>query len=63
MLRYVDGGKRFLPGDWPTEPLPFFERGGSVTVYDRAARPDAGLPAVAGVARRGLISDCARSVP
>ena len=63
MLRYVDGGKRFLPGDWPTEPLPFFEEEGSVTIYTE--RPDAvaGLPAVAGVARRRLISDCARSVP
>ena len=39
MLRYVDGGKRFLPGDWPTEPLPFFEEEGSVTIYTE--RPDA----------------------
>jgi hypothetical protein len=39
MLRYVDGGKRFLPGEWPTEPIPFFEEEGSVTVYTE--RPDA----------------------
>ena len=39
MLRYVDGGKRYLPGDWPTEPLPFFEEEGSVTIYTE--RPDA----------------------
>jgi hypothetical protein len=40
MLRYVDGGKRFLPGDWPTEALPFFQEEGSVTIYTEA--PDAG---------------------
>jgi hypothetical protein len=39
MVSYVDGGKRFLPGDWPTDPLPFFQQEGSVTVYDK--RPDA----------------------
>ena len=38
MLRYVDGGKRYLPGEWPTEPMPFFEEEGSVTVYDERAR-------------------------
>jgi hypothetical protein len=39
MLAYVEGGKRYLPGEWPTEPIPFFEEEGSVTIYD--ARPDA----------------------
>lgn len=39
MLRYVDGGKRYLPGAWPEDPLPFFEVEGSVTVYEE--RPDA----------------------
>ena len=39
MLRYVNGGERYLPGEWPEEPLPFFEEEGSVTVYDE--RPDA----------------------
>jgi hypothetical protein len=39
MLRYVEGGKRYLPGDWPTDPIPFFEEEGSVTIYDK--RPDA----------------------
>ena len=52
MIRFVDGGKRYLPGDWPTDPIPFFEEEGSVTVYDREPRPGAGLPAVAGLARR-----------
>jgi hypothetical protein len=39
MLRYVDGGKRYLPGEWPTDPIPFFDEEGSVTIYDE--RPDA----------------------
>ena len=25
MIRYIDGGTRYLPGDWPTDPIPFFE--------------------------------------
>ena len=33
MLRYVDGGTRYLPGEWPTDPIPLFEEAGSVTVY------------------------------
>jgi hypothetical protein len=45
MLRYVDGGKRFLPGDWPTEPLPFFQQEGSVTVYDTSPDPTPEYPA------------------
>jgi len=45
MLRYVDGGKRFLPGDWPTEPLPFFKQEGSVTVYDKSPDPTPEYPA------------------
>ena len=48
MLRYVDGGRRYLPGEWPTDPIPFFEEEGSVTIYDGSARRAAGLPAVAG---------------
>lgn len=39
MVRYVDGGRRFLPGEWPTDPIPWFEEEGSVTVYTE--RPDA----------------------
>jgi hypothetical protein len=38
MLTYVAGGKRYLPGQWPTEPLPFFEREGAVAIYED--RPD-----------------------
>ena len=36
---YVDGGKRFLPGEWPTDPIPWFDPEGAVAVYDE--RPDA----------------------
>jgi hypothetical protein len=39
MLRYVDGGRRYLPGEWPTDPIPWFEEEGSVTIYTE--RPDA----------------------
>jgi len=56
MLRYVDGGKRYLPGAWPTDPIPIFEEAGSVTVYTELpasdARPDyppwPGSPAAGG---------------
>lgn len=41
MLRYVDGGTRYLPGQWPTEPIGLFEEEGSVTVYDELPEGDA----------------------
>ena len=41
MLRYVDGGTRYLPGEWPTDPIPLFEEEGSVTVYDELPASDA----------------------
>jgi hypothetical protein len=41
MMRYVDGGTRYLPGKWPTEPIPFFEKAGSVTIYDELPAGDA----------------------
>ena len=40
MIRYVDGGTRYLPGDWPDE-LPCFEEEGSVAVYDELPEGDA----------------------
>jgi hypothetical protein len=40
MIRYIDGGTRYLPGDWPEEPLGFFEEEGSVTVYDELPEGD-----------------------
>jgi len=41
MIRYVDGGTRWLPGDWPDDPLPFFQDEESVTVYDELPEADA----------------------
>lgn len=41
MIRYIDGGTRYLPGEWPEEPLPFFEEEGSVTIYDELPEEDA----------------------
>lgn len=40
MLRYVDGGTRYLPGDWPTDPMPFFDEKGSVAIYDELPKGD-----------------------
>jgi len=34
MWRYVDGGKRWLPGQWPDTEPKVFERDGSVIIYD-----------------------------
>ncbi len=34
MYRYVDGGKRYLPGKMPSALQPFFTKAGSVTVFD-----------------------------
>ena len=39
MMVYVDGGRRYLPGEWPTDPIPWFEDEGAVAIYDE--RPDA----------------------
>jgi hypothetical protein len=36
---YVEGGKRYLPGDWPTEEIPWFDPDGAVAIYTE--RPDA----------------------
>jgi hypothetical protein len=41
MMRYVDGGTRFLPGEWPTDPIPFFEEVGSVDIYEELPESDA----------------------
>ena len=34
MLTWIDGGTRYLPGEWPEEPLAFFEEEGAVSFYD-----------------------------
>jgi hypothetical protein len=33
MYEFVAGGKRYLPGQWPTTPSPAFELAGAVTLY------------------------------
>ena len=38
MYTFVDGGKRYLPGEWPTESK-LFDPEGAVTLY---AEPPAG---------------------
>jgi hypothetical protein len=47
MYRYVDGGKRYLPGDWP-EDLKVFDPAGTTTVYEELppgeAPPDVPSP-------------------
>jgi len=41
MLRYVDGGKRYLPGEW-TDEMKVFDPAGSVTIYEE--RPPSETP-------------------
>ena len=56
MLADVAGGKRYLPGKWPTDADPLLREGrrGDGVRQAAAAGPAARLPAVAGIARRGL---------
>jgi hypothetical protein len=35
LWRYVDGGKRVLPGEWPKSESTAFQEKGSVTLYDK----------------------------
>ena len=44
MYRLVDGGKRYLPGQWPTEPVKLFDPAGTVTIYDAKSIPPELLP-------------------
>jgi hypothetical protein len=41
MYRYVDGGRRYLPGQWPTGDTRAFDVAGSVTIYAQAPPNDA----------------------
>jgi hypothetical protein len=49
MWRYVDGGRRYLYGEWPDEESQVFQEEGSVTIYDdppeRERPPDYPSPA------------------
>jgi hypothetical protein len=33
MWTYVDGGRRYLPGEWPTTPPKVFDPDGAVAMY------------------------------
>lgn len=39
MYRLVDGGRRYLPGQWPTTPVKLFDPAGTVTIYEAADIP------------------------
>ena len=45
MLAYVDGGRRYLPGEWPTDPIPWFDKTGAVAIYDKRPDPAPDYPA------------------
>ena len=53
MWRFVDGGKRYLPGEWPDGETKAFDEEGTVTILDEppAAERPQGLP-VARLGRR-----------
>jgi len=40
MYRLVDGGLRYLPGKWPTDPIKLFDPANTVTIYPANAIPD-----------------------
>jgi hypothetical protein len=42
MYRLVDGGKRYIRGQWPTEPIKLFDPAGTVTIYTE--RPEGFKP-------------------
>jgi hypothetical protein len=39
MYRLVDGGRRYLPDQWPTTPVKLFDPAGTVTIYPANAIP------------------------
>jgi hypothetical protein len=43
MYRYVDGGQRYLPDDWPEEEITLFNPEGTVTIYEERP-PEEGVP-------------------
>jgi hypothetical protein len=44
MYRLMDGGVRYLPNQWPTTPMPLFDKANTVTVYSAADIPAALRP-------------------
>ena len=45
MYRLVDGGRRYLPNQWPTTPVKLFDPAGTVTIYPANAIPPDLVPA------------------
>ena len=43
MYQYVDGGRRYLPGQWPSQQTRAFDPAGAVAVYDQPP-PDEQVP-------------------
>ncbi len=41
MYEYVAGGKRYLPGQWPTSDSQAFVAAGAVTIYDQPPATEA----------------------
>ena len=39
MIRFVDGGRRYMPDEWEEADVPFFDTEGTVTILD-APPPD-----------------------
>ena len=44
MYRMVDGGKRYLPGQWPTTAIKLFDPAGTFTTYDASNVPPELVP-------------------
>ena len=43
MYQYVEGGERYLPGEWPSEQLAIFDPENSVALYEERP-PDEEVP-------------------
>jgi hypothetical protein len=41
LWRFVEGGKRYLPGEWPEEDFPAFDDEGTSTIYDEVPESEA----------------------
>jgi hypothetical protein len=41
LWRFVEGGKRYLPGEWPEEDFPAFDEEGTSTIYDAVPESEA----------------------
>ena len=58
LYRYVSGGKRYLPGEWPTSAPKPFVTAGTVTIYSKPPPQDAVavLPVAGDEAEEPLLS-------